>query len=71
MKTLPPEWAKQRAILMAFPHKNSDWANNLKSALSPFIRIAQAIAYAQPVYILCDNREVFYSKYELYRDRNQ
>lgn len=57
MKTLPPEWAKQRAILMAFPHKNSDWANNLKSALSPFIRIAQAIAYAQPVYILCDNRE--------------
>jgi agmatine deiminase len=54
MKRLPAEWQKQRAVLMAFPHKNSDWNSNLKSALVPFIRIAQAIAYAQPVYILCD-----------------
>ena len=57
MKTLPPEWQKQRAVLMAFPHENSDWNNNLKSALVPFIRIAQAIAYAQPVYIICDNKD--------------
>lgn len=57
MKNLPAEWQKQRAVLMAFPHKDSDWADNLKSALTPFIRIAQAIAYAQPVYIICDNRE--------------
>lgn len=57
MRHLPPEWQKQRAVLMAFPHKNSDWADDLKSALTPFIRIAQAIAYAQPVYIVCDNRE--------------
>jgi len=57
MKYLPPEWQKQRAVLMAFPHKNSDWNNNLKSALVPFIRTAQAIAYAQPVYIICDNKD--------------
>jgi agmatine deiminase len=57
MKILPAEWQKQRAVLMAFPHKNSDWKSNLKSALVPFIRIAQAIAYAQPVYIVCNNRE--------------
>ena len=56
-RIMPPEWAKQRAVLMAFPHKNSDWADDLKSALTPFIRIAQAIAYAEPVYIICDNRE--------------
>ncbi|MCK5854684.1 MAG: agmatine deiminase family protein [Sulfurovaceae bacterium] len=55
-KYLPPEWQKQRAVLMAFPHKNSDWADDLNSALVPFIRIAQAIAYAQPVYIICDNK---------------
>lgn len=53
--TMPPEWEKQKAIIMAFPHKNSDWSDDLKSALTPFIRIAQAIAYAQPLYILCDN----------------
>ena len=42
---------------MAFPHKNSDWADNLDSALVPFLRIAQAIAYATPVYIICDKKE--------------
>jgi agmatine deiminase len=57
MKIVPAEWQKQRAVLMAFPHKNSDWADDLKGALTPFIRIAQAIAYAQPVYIVCDNKE--------------
>ncbi len=56
-KILPPEWQKQRAVLMAFPHKNSDWNSNLKSALVPFIRIAQAIAYKEPVYIICDKKE--------------
>ena len=61
MKHLPPEWQKQRAVLMAFPHKNSDWNNDLKSALVPFIRIAQAIAYTTPVYIICDDKEVISS----------
>ncbi len=51
------EWQKQRAVLMSFPHKNSDWASNLNEALIPFIRIAQAIAYSTPVYIICDNRD--------------
>jgi len=57
MRYFPPEWHKQRAILMAFPHVNTDWADNLNSALTPFVRIAQAIAYKEPVYIICDNRE--------------
>ena len=61
MKHLPPEWQKQRAVLMAFPHKNSDWNNDLKSALVPFIRITQAIAYTTPVYIICDDKEVISS----------
>ena len=57
MKYLPAEWQKQRAVLMAFPHKNSDWNNNLQSALVPFIRTVQAIAYKEPVYIICDKKE--------------
>ena len=57
MKHLPAEWQKQRAVLMAFPHENSDWNNDLKSALTPFIRTAQAIAYTTPVYIICDDIE--------------
>ncbi len=57
MRYLPPEWQKQRAILMVFPHKDTDWNKSLNSALVPFIRIAQAIAYKTPVYIICDNRD--------------
>ena len=56
MRRLVAEWEKQRAILMAFPHKDTDWANDLKRSLTPFIRIAQAVAYAQPVYIVCDDK---------------
>ncbi len=57
MKTIPAEWEKQRVVLLSFPHKDSDWADNLNSALSVFIRIAQAISYNQAVYIICDNRD--------------
>ena len=56
-RVLPAEWQKLRVVLMAFPHKNTDWNSNLKSALVPFIRIAQAIAYKTPVYIICDNSQ--------------
>ena len=51
------EWEKQKAVLMSFPHKNSDWRDDLDKALTPFIRISQAIAYSQPVYIICDNKD--------------
>jgi len=57
VRRVPAEWEKQRAVLMAFPHPNSDWAEDLKGALTPFIRIAQAIAYQEPVYIICDDTE--------------
>ena len=41
---------------MAFPHEETDWADDLEAALTPFIRIAQAIAYSEPVYIICRDR---------------
>lgn len=60
MKTLAAEWEQQSCILMAFPHKHTDWydgcENALKEALSVFIRIAQAIAYGEAVFILCDDK---------------
>ena len=70
MRQLPAEWTKQRATLMAFPHKNSDWVDNLNTALVPFIRIAQAIAYAQPVYIVCENREMILEMFCSTRNMN-
>jgi agmatine deiminase len=57
MKLMPAEWEKQQCVLMSFPHEETDWSeDNLDSALSPFIRIAQAIAYKQAVYIICKDK---------------
>ncbi len=56
MKIMPAEWEKQLCVLMSFPHDETDWANDLEASISPFIRIAQAIAYAQAVYIICKDK---------------
>ncbi len=56
MRRMPAEWERQRAVLISFPHEETDWADDLEASLSPFIRIAQAIAYAQPVYIICKDK---------------
>lgn len=56
MRVMPAEWEKQQCVLMSFPHEETDWANDLEASLSPFIRIAQAIAYAQAVYIICKDK---------------
>ncbi len=58
---MPAEWERQRAVLISFPHEDTDWHNaddetDLAASLSPFIRIAQAIAYGQAVYIICKNK---------------
>lgn len=62
MKHMVAEWERQKLVLLSFPHKGTDWYDpenekSLNEALSPFIRIAQAIAYAQPVYIICQDKE--------------
>ena len=61
MRIMPAEWEKQQCILMSFPHEETDWHNpsndnDLEASLSPFIRIAQAIAYKEAVYIICKNK---------------
>ena len=53
---LPAEWESQRVILMSFPHEDTDWADDLKASLTPFIRIAIAIAYNEPIYIICKDK---------------
>ncbi len=57
MRRFAAEWEAQRAVLLSFPHKDSDWNDDLNSALSVFVRLAQAIAYKELVYIVCDDKE--------------
>jgi agmatine deiminase len=61
MKRMPAEWEKQQCVLMSFPHEETDWhdpdnKSKLEASLSPFIRIAQAIAYGEAVYIICKDK---------------
>ena len=61
-RVMPAEWEKQRLVLISFPHEETDWHNadnpsELEESLSPFIRIAQAIAYGEAVYIICKDKE--------------
>ncbi len=49
---LPAEWEKQEMILMAFPHELTDWADDLQSVYSIFVKIASAICYNQKLIIL-------------------
>jgi len=61
-RVMPAEWEKQRLVLLSFPHEETDWydpndTSSLETSLSPFIRIAQAIAYGEAVYIICKDKE--------------
>ncbi len=61
MRRVPAEWERQQCVLMSFPHEQTDWhdphdPSQLEAALSPFIRIAQAIAYKEAVYIICKEK---------------
>ncbi len=59
MKRLRAEWESHNVILMAFPHNQTDWAqyDDWETVTAPFVRIAQAVAYYQMVYMLCRDAE--------------
>lgn len=48
------EWEKQRAILMAFPHLKSDWADFLQEARENFVAIARNILRFEDVVMCVD-----------------
>jgi len=58
-KRLRAEWEPHNVILMAFPYPQSDWEKygDWEATTAPFVRIAQAVAYYQMVYMLCRDAE--------------
>jgi len=53
MPRLPAEWEAQDAILMAWPHPETDWLETLEAAEQTFAAIIAAIVRYQPVILLC------------------
>lgn len=52
--SLPPEWAKQAAVLLTWPREDGDFGSDYPAVESNFIAIAEAASRFQPVWI---NRE--------------
>ncbi|PAF52671.1 agmatine deiminase family protein [Helicobacter sp. 13S00477-4] len=55
MKRMKAEWEKQSAILLAFPHKKSDWIENIQAARENFLAIIKKIILFQKVIVCVDN----------------
>ena len=54
---LPAEWARQSAIQLTWPHKNTDWAYMLDEVEACFVNIARAIADRQLLLIVSPEPE--------------
>lgn len=57
MRHLKAEWEEQKAILMAFPHQNSDWSEHLEDARECFCEIIKNILSFESVLLCVDIRD--------------
>lgn len=49
---LPPEWHAQSGVILAWPHRHSDWVANLAGIDPVYTAIAHAITERQPLIVL-------------------
>lgn len=49
---LLPEWVEQDAVMIAWPHKNSDWASILNEIEKTYVELSLAILHYQKLVIL-------------------
>lgn len=54
----PAEWEPQSAILMAWPHAETDWAPRLQSVQSCFAGLCSAISRYQPLLLLVPDERI-------------
>lgn len=54
---LPPEWAPQQAVLLTWPHSESDWQPILERVEPVFIAIGRAVSRHEELLVSCLNDE--------------
>ncbi len=52
-----PEWAPQQAVMLAWPHEDTDWAPWLEAIERDYVELAAAIATEVPPLVLCRDAE--------------
>ncbi len=55
---LPAEWEAQDAVLLAWPHRNSDWVDILDDVLPVYLELARQISRFERVIIITPEPEV-------------
>ena len=56
MKKFYAEWEKQDGIMLAFPHKDSDWNEYLEKAREVYCQIIYEISKIETCILLCQNK---------------
>jgi len=47
-----PEWTQQQAVLITWPHPNSDWRNKLTQVNECYVELAKQISARQPLIVI-------------------
>ena len=55
---LPPEWHPQDAVMITWPHTNTDWAPYLKEVEPVYIEISRQVLKRQSLVVICHNESV-------------
>ena len=55
---LPPEWHPQDAVMLTWPHSNTDWAPYLNEVEPVYIEIARQVLDRQSLVVICHNDAV-------------
>lgn len=55
---LPPEWAPQDAVMLTWPHADTDWAPRLATVDPTYVEIAGAILKRQALVVICHNQDI-------------
>lgn len=53
---LPAEWEPQSAVLIAWPHADTDWADRLADVETTYVALAAAVTRFQPLIIVVANQ---------------
>ncbi len=55
-RSLPAEWEAQDAVMLAWPHEQTDWLERLGEAQQTFAEIIRAISRFEPVLLIVPNK---------------
>lgn len=54
---LPPEWYRQSAVQLTWPHAGTDWADMLEEVIPCFVSIAKEVLKREKLIVICSNAD--------------